>query len=359
MAQPTSDIPKGSLVLVTGANGFVGAHICKRFLEFGYRVRGTVRDIERCRWLLDDVFQPYAAKGFFELVTVEDLALPGAFDDAIARPDAQGNRVAVVVHVAIINSYSPDPNQVLPPTLAGINGILEAALRAPAVRSFVYTSSIVTSVMHPYHGKKVHVERDTWNEEALRLAWAPPPYEMDRFPATYSASKVVAEQAVWKFKAERQPHFRVNAVCPSAIFGEPLHKSHAETANARIAQLYRGDTSLLHHMPAFISVNMRDVALLHVAAALDPTVDNARIQAWAQPFNWNDILAILRKLYPNRTFVDDLPGLPDKSEVQLTTDVSEALALLKKWGGQDGWISLEETVADSVRPLDKWYESKE
>ncbi len=35
-----------SLVLVTGASGYLAAHIVKQLLEQGYRVRGTVRSLK-------------------------------------------------------------------------------------------------------------------------------------------------------------------------------------------------------------------------------------------------------------------------------------------------------------------------
>jgi hypothetical protein len=100
-----------------------------------------------------------------------------------------------------------------------------------------------------------------------------------------------------------------------------------------------------------ININVKDVALLHVAAVLDNEVKNARLQAWAQPCNWNDILAIMRKLYPQREFMHDFPNL---SELTLSTDFSQPLGLLKKWGRQDGWKSLEETIADNMRVLVDW-----
>ena len=37
----------GALVLVTGGSGFVGVHCILRLLETGYRVRTTVRSLER------------------------------------------------------------------------------------------------------------------------------------------------------------------------------------------------------------------------------------------------------------------------------------------------------------------------
>lgn len=99
------------------------------------------------------------------------------------------------------------------------------------------------------------------------------------------------------------------------------------------------------------SIDVKDVALLHVAAILDPDVKNARLQAWADPFNWNDLLAIARRLYPHHQFIEDLPGM---SELSLTTDFTQQLGLLKKWGGQDGWRTLEQTVEDNLRAIVAW-----
>lgn len=92
------------------------------------------------------------------------------------------------------------------------------------------------------------------------------------------------------------------------------------------------------------------MALIHLAALIDPDVKEARIQAWCTPFNWNDILAMWRTQYPHKKFMEDLPNM---GKVNAKIDDTEALKLLKKWGGQDGWISLtdgfQETL-DSVLP---------
>lgn len=100
-----------------------------------------------------------------------------------------------------------------------------------------------------------------------------------------------------------------------------------------------------------MSVDVRDIAVLHVAAALDPSVQNARLYGWDKPFNWNDMLAIFRKLQPDKTFVDDLES---HDKLLGTVDASVEKGLVEKWGGRRGWISLEEGVRDALQgPLPK------
>jgi nucleoside-diphosphate-sugar epimerase len=86
---PQLAVPKGSTVLVTGANGLLGSHIADQFLAYGYKVRGTVRDLEKSSWLAD-VFVKNYGKGSFVLVKVPDMAAKSAFDEA-----AKGRRLYV------------------------------------------------------------------------------------------------------------------------------------------------------------------------------------------------------------------------------------------------------------------------
>lgn len=239
----------------------------------------------------------------------------------------------------------------IPQTVRGAISIMEAAIKEPSVKEFVYTSSIVASTM-PAPGNTTFVGPETYNETAIKLAWDP-----ERIGApgqggvVYSASKAEAEKAVFRFVEERKPHFTVNSVGPSTIIGEPLHQSQLESAGAWLKMLYDGKTDILLHNPAIYSVDVKDVGLLHVAAVLDPEVKNTRLQAWAHKCNWNDILAIARRQCPERNLIDDLPGL---SQLSVGADFSQPLALLKKWAGQDGWRALEQTVAENINAICKW-----
>lgn len=82
-------IPKGSLILVTGANSYIGSNIVDLLLELGYNVRGTIR--EEKPWL-NALFQKRHGQGRFESAIVASLDEAGAFDEVLEG-------VAGVVHV--------------------------------------------------------------------------------------------------------------------------------------------------------------------------------------------------------------------------------------------------------------------
>lgn len=74
-----------SLVVVTGASGFLAVHCVHQLLERGHRVRATVRSTDKGDYLrqLFDKRHP----GKFEYVVAEDLETPGVFDDAVRDAD--------------------------------------------------------------------------------------------------------------------------------------------------------------------------------------------------------------------------------------------------------------------------------
>lgn len=74
-------LPKGSLILVTGANGYIGSHTINVLLGLGYRVRGTVRSEKP--WLSEFFHRKYD-KDAFELVLVPNLEDEEALGKAMA-----------------------------------------------------------------------------------------------------------------------------------------------------------------------------------------------------------------------------------------------------------------------------------
>ena len=153
-------------VLITGANGFLGSHICDQLLLAGYRVRGTVRNTEKQAWLVE-YFDKKHGKGKFELAHVPDFTADGCLDEAIKGCSA-------IAHTASDLSFSPDPNAIITPVIKATQRALEAAMKEPGIKSFVLTSSS-TAATKANPDKKFHIDRNTWNEEEVKTAWAPPP----------------------------------------------------------------------------------------------------------------------------------------------------------------------------------------
>lgn len=129
-----------STVLVTGANGYIGAWTVKTALEHGFAVRAVVRSEAKADWL-KKIFASYLNNAKVEFVYVSDLTAEGAFDEAVKGVDA-------VLHLASpLPSSSPDPQgmpvlilPILPtqlmsyidtirPAVNGTLGVLKSALK--------------------------------------------------------------------------------------------------------------------------------------------------------------------------------------------------------------------------------------
>jgi hypothetical protein len=79
-------------------------------------------------------------------------------------------------------------------------------------------------------------------------------------------------------------------------------------------------------------------------AILEPRVKNERLFAYAEPWNWNDLLVMFRTWYPDRQFVDDMELGRDIAKVAN----GRALELLRLVYNQEKWTSLEDSVKANV-----------
>ena len=160
-----------------------------------------------------------------------------------------------------------------------------------------------------------------------------------------------SEQAAWKFMDEEKPGFVLNTVLPNANMGHILsveHQGYPSTAGwiRALWDGFKGHEDLKYNPPQYY-INVQDNARVHVAALIFPDVKGERLFSFAYPYTWNDILAIFRKLYPQKEFMVDIPDLGrDMSKVAN----GRAEELVKRLG-RPGWASLEESVkavADTI-----------
>lgn len=92
--------------------------------------------------------------------------------------------------------------------------------------------------------------------------------------------------------------------------------------------------------------DVEDAAAVHVAAALDPTIEGQSIQVWAGSHNWADVLDIFKEAYPELQFVDEVPGAAE-TEMMYTAEPNLAPGIIRKWAGRD-WISLKQSIRESI-----------
>ena len=130
----------GDLVLVTGASGFIATHVTQQLLQAGYKVRGTVRDMNN-KTKIEPLHKLYPEAEFpLELVEA-DLMKPESWSKAV-----EGCKY--IMHVA-----SPFPlgnpsheDEVIKPAIEGTLNVLRAAKSEQSVERVVLTSSAAAIV---------------------------------------------------------------------------------------------------------------------------------------------------------------------------------------------------------------------
>lgn len=114
-----------------------------------------------------------------------------------------------IIHIASVTTPSPDPNEVITPTIAGAIGALESATKDANIKRFVLCSSVSAAVSH-YREVRNEITSASWNMLDFEDAWAKPPYEYSRVAAVAASSKMQTEAAVWRWYTKHQPYFVLN-----------------------------------------------------------------------------------------------------------------------------------------------------
>ena len=220
------------VILLTGASGFVAAHVLQSLLKRGYHVRGTVRSessADKVRkahaQLLGDDVDSQLTFSF-----VKNVADEGAFDEAVKGVDG-------VIHTASPFTTQVENNErdLLNPAISGTTEILKAVkAHAPNVKRVVVTSSFA-AVKDPWKGLRPGY---TYSEKD----WNPTTYEEAKNGdgwVAYSASKSFAEKAAWDFVEQEKPNFTVSTINPPMIYGPLLNDESLDHLNTSSQDVYR------------------------------------------------------------------------------------------------------------------------
>ncbi|KZF24892.1 putative aldehyde reductase II [Xylona heveae TC161] len=322
VAGSSSIVPPGGRILITGVNGFLASHLALVLLKRGYGVRGTVRSADKADWIKAAISQRELGDRF-EVEVVPDLSVAGALDDLVQDVDG-------IAHVAADTTFGCDPNKIITPLVEAMRNILTSASKAQSIQRFVLTSSAMSAIS-PQPGKKIFVDSNTWNDASLEPAWAPPPYEPERAWDVYAALKMTCEREFWRFGQEQGVSFVRNSVLPDFIIGPLLYAKQTGSSN-RLVKEFFDDPNVSEPLRTFIPrqyVDVKDVALLHMAALTEEDVKNERLLAHAGPFNFNSWLSAFRQIDPSKAWPADDPNQQHDCSI---IDTRRSEEILKRYG---------------------------
>lgn len=263
-------------VLLTGSSGFIAKHVALKFLNAGYNVRGTLRRLDRAQEVHAAV-TPHLVEGAGQLSFVQaDLESDAGWAEAMAG-------VSAVIHTAspFPLAQPKDPAVLIRPAVEGTERVLKAAA-ATGVERVVLTSSTV-AVLNESKPDTLQDEAD-WCDISLPSTTA------------YAKSKTLAERAAWEIA--RQRGLKLTTINPGLVLGPPLDE-HYGSSLALVERLMKGKDPMLPGF-GFPSVDVRDVAEMHLRAVQRPETIGRRYLAAAGSMAMVDMGRTLKAAYPTR-----------------------------------------------------------
>ncbi|TIB75358.1 hypothetical protein E3Q23_00709 [Wallemia mellicola] len=341
-----------ALILVTGANGFVGSWTVLKLLEDGYSVRGTVRSADKGNYLVKTLHnllgEEKASK--FEYVIVEDMRSIGVFDKITEDVDG-------ICHISSPFHFNAiEPSDLIEPAVGGTLNVLNAASKSKTVRRVILTSSVAAVVNPEPHTPRMFTEED-WNEHSAKEC-----EEMGinaRAQSKYRASKTLAEKAAWEYMKKKTPSFSLSTITPPLILGPLIRQAdRADALNTSSLWAYSFfNGSKIDDDPASFSnpmtnlADVRDVAQMHVDCLKVAEAANERFVCVCDGGfkTWQDMLDAVREGVNGEEVAKRVPkGNPGagKSVNQSWYTNRKAKSILKST-----FIAYEQTCVDTYKSL--------
>ncbi len=259
-------------VFLTGASGFIAKHILRELLEKGYEVRASVRS-EKRQGELEALF-PGAALEFVFL----DLNKDEGWSEAMSGCD-------VLMHTAspFPLAEPKDPQDLIRPAVDGTLRAMKAA-KATGIKRVILTSSNAAIYKDEKKPKEAPSDETNWTTADHPSVGA------------YEASKTLAERAAWDFVAENED-MALTTINPGGVFGPPMDGRFG-TSLQIVERLMSGSDPVAPPMELPL-VDVRDVAMMHVAAIHLEATQGERFSATSETLRFLEIADVLREWDPS------------------------------------------------------------
>jgi len=333
-----SAVPRGGVIGVTGAAGFIGGWVVATLLERGYRVRACVRDAD------DDAKVGFLkrmggfASGRLTLHSA-DLDEIGCFDDVFAGCDG-------VAHVSHVSTYD-DPDYVR----RTCDHVVASVERSTTVRRVVVTSSIAAVISEADIYELVRrpvVDEDRWPDESN-------PKRVPERGQGYSIGKVIAQRAFADAASRSGGRWDAITICPADNVG-PILSAHHKTGGPwqrLIDEMLQGRCEIFQGTGPYrpwMTVDVRDDAACHVGLLEAEHVANGeRYLAWStETRDYEDICMSIDRILPELRH--DCGPIVDATPERLKAREQEFRAI---WGGLELRNErIKAVVPITFRPLD-------
>ncbi|MEJ8562781.1 aldehyde reductase [Yoonia sp. GPGPB17] len=273
-------------VLMTGASGYIAKHIALQLLEAGYRVRGTVRSLARGAEVADAV-RPHLSdttdlENRLTFVAL-DLSSDDGWDDAMAGVD-------VLMHTASPFPLTQPKNadDLIRPAVDGALRALRAAHKA-GISRVVFTSSTAAIMGSALPAGDSAFDETNWTDPT------------DPKLTAYTRSKTLAEQAAWQFVQDEAPDMKLTVVNPGFVLGAPLDQKFGTSIQV-VERLLRGKDPMLPNI-GFSTVDVQDVAEMHVVAIDKPETHGQRIMTVDTFLSFKELAQAIKTAHPDRRIV--------------------------------------------------------
>ncbi|WP_413711097.1 SDR family oxidoreductase [Rhizobium sp. Rhizsp82] len=294
---------KDEIVLVTGGTGFIAQYCMLALLNAGYRVRTTVRSLER-----EGEVREHLRTGGVEAGDRLSFVVANLTDDAGWAEAAAG--CTYVMHGA---SPTPSGDQTreedwIGPAVDGNLRVLRAA-RDAGVKRVVLTSAFGAIGVGHKPGHRRPFDETDWSDLTGDVA-------------PYQKSKTLSERASWDFIARDGNGLELASVNPVAVYGPAL--------GADFSHSIRLISNMLEGQPGCLNVNsccvdVRDVADLHLRAMIDPAAKGERFLATSGKSMWMiEVAELLRERFGKAAEKVSTQVWPDE-QVRIAGETNEQL----------------------------------